>query len=230
MKKKIALLMAAVMLFGVTVGSTIAWLTDQTENVVNTFTVGDVIIDIDEVDYDKDDNSEDNVSFSSQIRDQANEYHLIPGKTYPKDPMVHVKAGSEACFLFVEVVNNLGAAEAEGGYGYYPIRHQMDDNNWVPLDEDSNIWYLSDGNGNILSVDASKSENDLHYRVFQEFKVLETAVRGESNRDNSNSDSSVYLGDYATENYKDKLITIKAYAIQSEGLTGLAPDKIWAKF
>ena len=33
-KKTIALLMAAVMLFGVTVGSTIAWLTDQTENEV----------------------------------------------------------------------------------------------------------------------------------------------------------------------------------------------------
>ena len=221
MKKKIALLMAAIMLFGVTVGATIAWLTDETEEVVNTFTVGDVIIDIDEVDYDKDDNSEDNVSFSSQIRDKANEYHLIPGKTYVKDPVVHVKAGSEACFLFVEVENNLGAAEAEGGYGYFPIIHQMDDNNWVPLK--GNIWYLSDGKGNILSVDASKSVDDLHYPVFEKFKVLETAVRGVSS--NSDSDSSVYLGDYAGE-----IITIKAYAIQSEGLTGLDPKDIWAKF
>ena len=38
MKKKIALLMSAVMLFGVVVGGTIAWLTDETPVVTNTFT------------------------------------------------------------------------------------------------------------------------------------------------------------------------------------------------
>ena len=221
MKKKIALLMAAIMLFGVTVGGTIAWLTAESEEVVNTFTVGDVIIDLDEFDYDNDDNSEDNnYEYSSQIRDQANEYHLIPGKTYRKDPMVHVKAGSEDCFLFVEVENNLGAAEAESDIDYESIYKQMIDNNWAPLE--GNIWYLSDGYGTIISVDVP-SEDDLHYPVFEKFKVLETAVRGVSS--NSDSDSSVYLGDYAGE-----IITIKAYAIQSEGLTGLAPKDIWAKF
>ena len=229
MKKTLTMVLAFALVFALGVGGTLAWLTAETTEVKNTFTVGDVIIDLDEFDYDEDDNSEDNnYEYSSQIRDKANEYHLIPGKTYVKDPMVHVKAGSEACFLFVEVVNNLGEAEAEvevadGGYGYETISLQMIENNWVPLEEGSNIWYLADRDRNILSVDASKSVDDLHYPVFKEFKVLETAVRGVSS--NSDSDSSVYLGDYAGE-----IITIKAYAIQSEGLTGLAPDKIWAKF
>lgn len=229
MKKKIALLMAAIMLFGVTVGGTIAWLTAETTEVKNTFTVGDVIIDIDEFDYDEDDNSEDNVSSSSEIRDKANEYHLIPGKTYRKDPVVHIDAESEDCFLFVEVVNNLGAAEAKSAPDYNTIAEQMYDNNWRRLEEGSNIWYLADitdEHDGILSVDVSAGKLD--YPVFEKFKVLETAVRGVSNGDDS--DTSVYLGDYVTENYQDKIITIKAYAIQSEGLTGLDPKVIWAKF
>ena len=229
-KRTIALLMAVVMLFGATVGATIAWLTAETENVVNTFTVGDVIIDIDEFDYDDDSNTEDNGSSindssSIEIRDKANEYHLIPGKTYRKDPVVRIDAASEDCFLFVKVENNLGAAEAEFEVGEYnTIRDQMIDNNWALLED--NIWYLSDGYGNIISVDVS--EDDLDYPVFQEFKVSETAVRGTSSGDDS--DTSVYLGDYATENDQDKIITIKAYAIQSEGLTNLTPAQIWEKF
>lgn len=217
MKKKIALLMAAIMLFGATVGGTIAWLTAETTEVKNTFTVGNVKIDLDETDVD-DTDADGNVT----ERDKVNEYHLIPGKTYVKDPVVHVKAGSEDCFLFVEVVNNLGAAEAESDIDYERIQKQMIDNNWALLE--GNIWYLSDGYGTIISVDVP-SEDDLHYPVFKEFKVLETAIGGVSSNANSDSDSSVYLGYYA-----GKTITIKAYAIQSEGLTNLEPDEIWAKF
>ena len=44
MKKKIALLMAMVMLFGMTVAGTLAWLQAETDPVVNTFTVGNINI------------------------------------------------------------------------------------------------------------------------------------------------------------------------------------------
>lgn len=83
MKKKIALLLACVMAFGIAVGSTLAWLTDTTGEVTNTFTDSDINITLTE---------------SENLNLQ-----MIPGHTITKDPKVTVKADSEACWLFVEV-------------------------------------------------------------------------------------------------------------------------------
>ena len=99
MKKKIALLMAMVMLFGMTVAGTLAWLQAETDPVVNTFTVGNINITLDEADVDDTDEDGDVTE-----RDKANEYKMIPGQTYTKDPIVTVKADSEDCYLFVKVI------------------------------------------------------------------------------------------------------------------------------
>ncbi len=99
MKKKIALLMAMVMLFAVTTAGTLAWLQAETDPVVNTFTVGNINITLDEADVD-DTDEDGNVT----ERDKANEYKMIPGQTYTKDPIVTVKADSEDCYLFVKVI------------------------------------------------------------------------------------------------------------------------------
>ena len=82
-KKTLALLLAVVLLVGVAAGGTIAWLTDQTEEVKNVFTVGNINIDLDE---------------SDEL-----DLKMVPGKTILKDPVVTVEKGSEACWLFVEV-------------------------------------------------------------------------------------------------------------------------------
>lgn len=82
-KKTIALVMAMVMLFGIAVGGTIAWLTDKTAEVKNTFTVGNIDIDLDESD--------------------DLDLKMVPGKDITKDPEVTVKANSEACWLFVKI-------------------------------------------------------------------------------------------------------------------------------
>ncbi len=64
------------------VSGTIAWLTDSTEAIVNTFTYGNIDIELEET---------------------TTAYKMVPGTTIAKDPMVTVKAGSEACWLFVKV-------------------------------------------------------------------------------------------------------------------------------
>ena len=89
MKKKITLVVALALVLVVGVFGTLAYLTDSTSAVKNTFTVGKVDIDLDE---------SDNLDFQ-----------LIPGNTLKKDPKVTVVAGSEACYLFVKVEasNNL---------------------------------------------------------------------------------------------------------------------------
>lgn len=84
-KKTLALVLALTLLVAGVVGGTLAWLTDQTAEVKNTFTVGDINIDLTETNRD---------------------YKMVPGNTIAKDPTVTVKANSEACWLFVKVTES----------------------------------------------------------------------------------------------------------------------------
>ncbi|MBQ3180970.1 MAG: hypothetical protein IJB55_06435 [Firmicutes bacterium] len=104
-KKPVALLLSGALLLGCTVGGTLAWLTDESEAVSNTFTVGDVQIALEET--------------------TGNEYKMTPGVTLPKDPTVTVKAGSEDCYVFVKV-------EKSSDFDKY-ITYQIDTNNWAQL-------------------------------------------------------------------------------------------------
>lgn len=99
MKKKIALLMSAVMLFGVVVGGTIAWLTDETPVVTNTFT------NTAKIDITLDEAKVVNGQATSE-RTNANTYDMIPGTTYVKDPTVHVQPGSVECYVYVKVIES----------------------------------------------------------------------------------------------------------------------------
>ena len=90
-----ALLLVAAGVFG-----TLAYLTG-TDTVNNTFTVGNVKITLDEARV-----TTDGAPVEGADRVKANEYHLLPGHTYTKDPTVTVKANSEACWLFVKVTES----------------------------------------------------------------------------------------------------------------------------
>ena len=67
------------------VGGTLAWLTAQTDSVVNTFTYGDINITL------------------TETKPENQQAKIIPGVDIAKDPKVTVKAGSEDCYLFVKV-------------------------------------------------------------------------------------------------------------------------------
>ena len=84
-KKTLALVLALTLLVAGGGGSTRAWLTDQTAEVKNTFTVGDINIGLTET---------------------TTDYKMVPGNTIAKDPTVTVKANSEACWLFVKVTES----------------------------------------------------------------------------------------------------------------------------
>lgn len=84
MKKKVWLSVAAIALvLCCAIGGTLAWLSAKTDSVKNTFTVGDINIDLTET--------------------TGETYKMVPGNTLGKDPKVTVNAGSEACWLFVKV-------------------------------------------------------------------------------------------------------------------------------
>ena len=81
-KKLIALTAAFLLVIGAAVAGTVAWLTASTQTEVNTFTVGNIAI---------------------ELKETTSDYKMVPGETIAKDPKVSVTAGSEACWLFVEV-------------------------------------------------------------------------------------------------------------------------------
>ena len=137
--KALVLALCAVLLVVTTVFVTMAFLTSE-DSVQNTFTVGEVTISLDELDVDEDDLLTDNKEYTKDgittTRDKANEYKLIPGKTYIKDPTIHVGAKSEPCYLFVKVENGLVNAEAKGNT---TIAEQMKSNGWTLVDRQTNI-------------------------------------------------------------------------------------------
>ena len=197
-KKILALALAAVMLVCTTVAATVAYLTSQTEVVNNTFTVGSVTITLDEADVNEygellntnDEVYEDGDTLADRVTD--NEYKLIPGHNYVKDPTVHVEEGSEQVWLFVKVENGIEGIEAET-----TIEDQIADNGWLELEvEGAKVPYVYYYNG---IVDAR--EDAVDKVVFEEFTLLDDAD---------------------VEDFEDAEITIIAYAVQADGFATAA--------
>lgn len=86
MKKKLTVVAALVLVLAMGVGGTLAYLTDKSDTVTNTFTVGNVKIELDET------KGGDNHQFK-----------MIPGDKIAKDPKVTVGDTSEDCYLFVKL-------------------------------------------------------------------------------------------------------------------------------
>ncbi len=78
----VLLMLAMALLVGGAVGGTLAWLTDETPELTNTFTIGDINI---------------------ALTETKSNFKMVPGNTIEKDPEVTVEANSEACWLFVKV-------------------------------------------------------------------------------------------------------------------------------
>ena len=101
--KALLLTLCAVLLVTASVLGTLAFLT-STDEVKNTFTVGSVNITLDEAKV-----KTDGTPVEGAARVKANEYHLLPGHTYTKDPTVTVKDGSESAYVRLKVTFNNAA-------------------------------------------------------------------------------------------------------------------------
>ena len=183
----LVLVLALALIVGVAGGATFAWLTAKSDTVVNTFTYGDI-----------------NITLAEST---GSDYKIIPGVDIGKDPLVTVKAGSEACWLFVKVdeenwpeltyVNKDGKAVRKVNYDIA--------DGWMKGDGTSipaNVYYRE-----VAANDAN-----------QEFPVLK--------------DNKITVSDTLTKiDIKDILTTtpklsITAYAIQKDGMDTAA--KAWA--
>lgn len=98
--KALLLTLCAVLLVAASVLGTMAYLT-STDEVNNTFTVGSVAITLDEAEVD-----ENGTPVEPAARVKSNEYKLMPGHTYTKDPTVTVEKGSESSYVRMKVTFN----------------------------------------------------------------------------------------------------------------------------
>ena len=113
MKKKLTVSLAVLALVAcMTAGATLAWLTAKTSSVTNTFTYGDINIELKET--------------------TGESYKMVPGNTIAKDPKVTVKANSEACWLFVKVEKSTNFDE----FMTYGIA-----DGWTKLDGVDGVYY-----------------------------------------------------------------------------------------
>ena len=149
-KKVLLLALCAALLVGASVTGTMAYLSSKTDTVTNTFSVGNVTITLDEAPV-----NELGEEVSGNRR-TANDYKLLPGHNYTKDPTVHVDANSEDCWLFVMVDNGIEDIEAA--------------DNTIAAQMAANGWSLVAGEENVYAYKEVVSARD-NIIVFEEFTV-----------------------------------------------------------
>lgn len=197
-RKVLMLVLCAALLVSATVMGTLAYLTDD-DAVTNTFTVGNVAIILDETDVD---DSKDDVT--TEGRDRKNAYHLLPGHTYTKDPIIHVDDESEDCFLFVTIDNQIAQIEGEN-----TVAKQMAAKGWIAVDGVDNTYvYVGTAEGATAPLAVTAGAD---ITVFEQIVIA----------------GSVDNKTLAT--YKGKTVTVNAYAVQKDGFEGKTAAFIWGE-
>lgn len=207
--KALILTLCAVLLVAASMLGTMAYLT-STDEVENTFTVGQVKIELDEAKA-----NPDGSLVAGAARVKANSYKLIPGHTYNKDPMVTVLKDSEASYIKMTVTfsnaKELDTIFAPNGADMTKIFNGYDNTSWIykgnTKDETKNtrtyeFWYkeaVGAPNGNV-ALDA----------LFDSITVPGTIT---------NEQLATIEG---------MTITVNAYAIQADGFADA--EAAWAAF
>ena len=124
------------------IGGTVAWLIADTDPVINTFTYGDINIDLKETDTDKDGDGNPN----------TNNYPMIPGNPITKDPVVTFKANSENAWLFVKLEKSANFDD----FMTYEIAE-----GWIALDGVNGVYYR----------EVTKADADVDYTVIKDNTV-----------------------------------------------------------
>ena len=206
--KPLVLALCAVLLVVGTILGTVAYLQD-TASVVNTFTVGNVHLKLDEAVVDEKGEP------TGGRTETGNAYHLLPGETYTKDPTVTVLKGSEESYvrmmLTLNCASELDAIFAPNGAVLTEIFKGYDATKWTYVD-------VTRGNDNTITY---------------EFRYFET-VKPEQNDDlvlDALFDTVTVPNTMTGEQLAtiaDLKITVEAHAIQATGFANA--DEAWTAF
>ena len=207
--KALLLTLCAVALVVATVFGTMAYLT-STDTVTNTFTVGNVAITLDEAKT-----NPDGTLVAGADRVKANEYKLMPGHTYNKDPMVTVIKGSEPSYVKMTVTfskaSELDTIFAPTGADLTSIFKGYDAANWT-------------AKGNTKNETANTRTYEFWYK--ETVDALNDDVALDALFDSVTVPGEITKEQLAT--IEGMTITVNAYAIQADGFANA--DAAWAAF
>lgn len=204
--KTAGLVIAAVVLVAVSILGTMAYLTDKAE-VSNTFTVGKVDIKLDETKIGGE---------AGERTEVGNQYHLMPGGEYVKDPQITVKQGSEESYIRILMTINaqqrLDTLFPNAGFG--PFIKDLNTTQWEYIGHTHDTTADTRTYEYRYKTTIAAPDNDMPLAaLFQGIKVPETVT---------GADLQTLMQEPALK------IDIVAQAIQAEGFVDA--DAAWAAF
>lgn len=176
MKKSFIVLLALVLIVGIAVGGTVAWLTATSDTVTNTFTTSDI---------------------SVTLAESANlDLKIVPGASTKKDPKAKVNSGSEYCWLFVKIEEQNNIFDTSKKYVTYEIA-----GGWTQLtaDKDGNpitdlVYYRK--------VDGTTNKLDTDYSVLKDDQVTFNSDITKTNMPTATNAPKLIFTAYASQLYK----------------------------
>lgn len=208
-KKVFVTVLCAVLLVAASVLGTMAYLTSQ-DTVKNTFTVGNVQIKLDEAKA-----NPDGSLVANADRVKANNYKLLPGHTYNKDPMVTVLGGSEKSYVKMTVTftkaSELDAIFAPDGADMTSIFNGYDSTNWTYK-------------GNTEDTDKNTRTYEFWYKETVAAPAGDVAL--DALFDSITVPGTITNAQLAT--IEGMTITVNGYAIQADGFANA--EAAWAAF
>ena len=182
MKRKLIIALALCLALALGIGGTMAYLTATTGPVVNTFTIGNVGLTLAEP--------------AGEAADY--QFKIVPGEIVTKDPTVTVTTGSEPCWLFVKITEDLGAL-SQYSIDFFDY---LTADGWTLVPGKTNVYYRTVG------VKEGDSAIGASIPVLKDNKVTLSQ--------NITLDMSKAL---QTEGAQAPTLTFKAAAVQYDGLT-----------
>lgn len=188
--KLVVAVMSFLLLFGGTLGGSLAWLLDSTDNLKNTFTTSDI---------------------SVELKETKNEFKMIPGWTIDKDPNAKVSSGSEDCYLFVKIEESANFSD----YLDYAIDEQ-----WTPLTGVDGVYYIEIDNDDEKNVDynilgaGTATYGGVAYTWADNQVLVKPTVTKQDMSDALNNNPTLSFTAYAVQLYKNsdtKFTAIEAW-------------------
>ena len=224
MKRILLTMVAALLLVVMSVAGTLAYLVSTTQTVNNTFTVGNVNIELDEakVQYDAATNKYTELTERTKI---GNEYKILPGVVIAKDPTVTVKANSENCYVraMITVTSNQLADELmSDGESWININNAYWQVVAVTTTKDEPAVYTTDDEGNKTYTDKGEVVRVYEVRYIGNGNPIVVSAT----TDNVLTDifTTITVPGTIDEVDVQELATVKidvvAHAIQSNGFNG----------
>lgn len=211
-KKILTICICVVAVLTASVVGTLAYLTD-TDSAVNTFTIGQVHISVDEAKV-----NADGTPVTGADRVKANEYHILPGMQYTKDPTVTVNGGSEDAYVrMILTVHNASDVQA------ILTKYNLGDFSVLIGGWDKNTWlyegFTADTENNTISFEfhykeiVAKNADDTKLPALFDTLIVPGEITGEEMKD-------LYDGGFKIE--------VFGHAIQAAGFN--TADIAWTAF